>query len=91
MKYDLDKIKEIYGESSIYEIQDNIEELISNMKYLSKLGFKDIYDILSTHPYMFLIEENDFKEKVDKLITELGVEYVEKLDEDTSLWESIYE
>ena len=45
MKYDLDKIKEIYGESSIYEIQDNIEELVSNMKYLSKLGFTDIYDI----------------------------------------------
>lgn len=91
MKYDLDKIKEIYGESSIYELEDNIEELISNMKYLSSLGFSDIYDILSTHPYMFLINEVDFKDKVNNLINELGIEYIEKLDQDTSLWESIYE
>lgn len=91
MKNDLDKIKEIYGESSIYELQDNIEELISNMKYLSSLGFTDIYDIVSTHPYMFLIDEDDFKEKVDLLIKKLGVEYIEKLEEDTSLWENVYE
>ena len=91
MNYDLDKIKEIYGESAIYEFGDNIEELVSNMKYLSKLGFTDIYDIVSTHPYMFLMDEKDFKEKVNNLIKELGVEYIEKLDEDTSLWESIYE
>ena len=91
MKYDLDKIKEIYGESSIYELQDNIDELISNMKYLSKLGFNNIYDIVSTHPYMFLIDEENFKNKVDILISDLGVEYIEKLDEDTSLWERVYE
>ena len=91
MKYDIDKIKEIYGESSIYELEDNIDELVSNMKYLSKLGFTDIYDIVSTHPYMFLIEEKDFQEKVNNLIEKLGVEYIEKLDEDTSIWESIYE
>ena len=91
MKYDLDKIKEIYGESSIYELQDNIDELISNMKYLSKLGFNNIYDIVSTHPYMFLIDEEIFKNKVDILISDLGVEYIEKLDEDTSLWERVYE
>lgn len=91
MKYDLDKIKEIYGESSIYELQDNIEELVSNMKYLSKLGFTDIYDIVSTHPYMFLITEEEFQNKVNILINKLGIEYIEKLEEDTSLWESIYE
>lgn len=91
MKNDLDKIKEIYGESSIYELQENIEELISNMKYLSSLGFTDIYDIVSTHPYMFLIDEDEFQNKVNILIKELGVEYIEKLEEDTSLWEKVYE
>ena len=40
---------------------------------------------------MFLMEEEDFKDKVNNLIKELGVEYIEKLDEDNSLWESIYE
>ena len=89
MKLDLDKIKEIYGEKIIYQLDDNIEELISNMKYLLHLGFDDVYDIVSLYPYMFIMDEDLFREKVDILINNLGVEYKEKLSLDTSLWEEV--
>ena len=49
-------------------LNDNIESLTNNMNYLCKLGFADVYDIVSLYPYMFLIdEENEFKEKVNNL------------------------
>ena len=63
MILDLDKIREIYGDSSIEELNDNIETLSNNMNYLIKLGFDDVYDMVSLYPYMFLIEEETFKEK----------------------------
>ena len=40
MILDLDKIREIYGDSSIEELNDNIETLSNNMNYLIKLGFE---------------------------------------------------
>ena len=91
MILDLDKIREIYGDSSIEELNDNIETLTNNMNYLFKLGFDDVYDTVSLYPYMFLIDEDIFKEKVNTLIDSLGFDYLEKLAEDTSLWESVNE
>ena len=91
MILDLDKVREIYGDSSIEELNDNIETLTHNMNYLIKLGFDDVYDTVSLYPYMFLIEEETFKEKVNKLIENLGYDYIEILEEDTSLWENVNE
>ena len=91
MILDLDKIREIYGDSSIEELNDNIETLSNNMNYLIKLGFGDVYDRVSLYPYMFLIEEKTFKEKVNELIDNLGYDYIEILEEDTSLWENVNE
>ena len=91
MILDLDKVREIYGDSSIEELNDNIETLTHNMNYLIKLGFDDVYDTVSLYPYMFLIDEDIFKEKVNSLIDSLGFAYLEKLTEDTSLWENVNE
>ena len=91
MILDLDKIREIYGDSSIEELNDNIETLTHNMNYLIKLGFDDAYDTVSLYPYMFLIDEETFKEKVNNLIDSLGFDYIEKLAEETSLWENVNE
>lgn len=91
MILDLDKIREIYGDSSIDELNDNIETLTHNMNYLIKLGFDDVYDTVSLYPHMFLIEEKTFKEKVNELIDNLGYDYIEILEEDTSLWENVNE
>ena len=91
MKLDLEKISFIYGESSIYEFKDNVEKLANNINYLSKIGFSDVYDIVALYPYLFIIEENEFKEKIDYLINKLGVEFIEKLEQDTNLWEIVNE
>ena len=91
MNINFNKIQKIYGTSTIIEFQENKEELIENIKYLNKLGFDNIEDIIELFPYMFLIERENFKEKVNELIGKLGIDYLEKLNEDTSLWENVNE
>ena len=89
MKLNLDKIEEIYGQSSIYEFYENKENVTTNINYLTSKGFKDVYDIVETYPYIFIIEPEEFKKKVSNLIEHLGVEYIEKLEEDFTLWGEI--
>lgn len=91
MEIDLEKIKEIYGNSSIYEISDNIDELKENMKYLYNLGIEDVLNIIELYPYMFLQERDVFKEKVDELINSLGDNYLEELSNDFNLWSNVDE
>ena len=91
MEIDLEKIREIYGNSSIYEISDNIDELKANMKYLYNLGIEDVLNVIELYPYMFLQERDIFKEKVDNLIDKLGTDYIEKLSEDFNLWSEVDE
>ena len=91
MKLNLKKIQEIYGNSAIYEIENHLDIIVNNMNYLVSLKFNNVYSILETNPYMFLYDNNRFKEKVNNLIQKLGVEYIEKLDNDISLWGEIYD
>ncbi len=86
MKINFKKIMEVYGTNSIYQFKENIEDLESNINYLLKLGFEDVYDIVELYPYMFLMCEDIFKEKVNALINKLGIEYLDILEEDTTLW-----
>ena len=89
MKLDLGKIREIYGDNTLYEFQDNVEELTANMNYLLKLGFENIYDIVECNPYIFITEENLFKKRVNRLITSLGIDYEDRLNNDITLWSII--
>lgn len=91
MGIDIDKILEIYGNSSIYEINDNMDELKANMKYLYDKGIEDVLNIIELYPYMFLQDRNTFKEKTDNLLNKLGVDYIEKLSEDFNLWSEVDE
>lgn len=86
MNFDLEAIKEIYGKNAIYEIKDHIEDVTSNMCFLSSIGFENIFDILEMNPYMFMYSPMIFKEKVNKLLDKIGFDYLEKLDNDISLW-----
>ncbi len=86
MKLDIEKISEIYGENTVYEVKDHIEDIASNMYFLSSIGFSDVFSILETNPYMFLYVPPIFKEKVNNLLDKLGYDYLEKLDNDISLW-----
>lgn len=89
MEIDLEKLEEIYGKSLVKEMHDDIENLIENMKYLNKLEFNDIYDIIEINPYLFLIDNNEFIKRINDLITSLGIEYLQILAEDTSYWGKI--
>lgn len=89
MEINLEKLEEIYGKSLVKEMHDDIENLIENMKYLDKLEFDDIYDIIEINPYLFLIDNNEFIKRINDLITSLGIEYLQMLAEDTSYWGNI--
>ncbi len=89
MEINLEKLEEIYGKSLVKEMRDDIENLIENMKYLDKLEFDDIYDIIEVNPYLFLIDNNEFIKRINNLITSLGIEYLQILAEDTSYWVNI--
>ena len=89
MEINLEKLEEIYGKSLVKEMRDDIENLIENMKYLDKLEFDDIYDIIEVNPYLFLIDNNEFIKRINDLITSLGIEYLQILAEDTSYWGNI--
>lgn len=89
MEINLEKLEEIYGKSLVKEMRDDIENLIENMKYLDKLEFDDIYDIIEVNPYLFLIDNNEFIKRINNLITSLGIEYLQILAEDTSYWGNI--
>lgn len=86
MELDLNKIEDIYGTSVIIEIQDNIDSVISNLKYLVSINISDVYEVFNNYPFLF-IEDNDiFREKIDTFINRLGINYRELLDNDMSLW-----
>ena len=89
MEINLEKLEEIYGKSLVKEMRDDIENLIENMKYLDKLEFDDIYDIIEVNQYLFLIDNNEFIKRINNLITSLGIEYLQILAEDTSYWGNI--
>ena len=89
MEINLEKLEEIYGKSLVKEMRDDIENLIENMKYLDKLEFDDIYDVIEVNPYLFLIDNNEFIKRINNLITSLGIEYLQILAEDTSYWGNI--
>ena len=86
MKLDTDKLKEIYGESILYDIKENLEDITDNMNYLKTKKFTDIYDIFEKNPYLFFNTPDIFQNKVNNLIEKLGVDYIEKLDNNYNLW-----
>ncbi len=83
---DLDRLKEIYGESILYDFKDNIDDIVDNMNYLISRGFKNVDDVFEINPYLFLSSQDMIEEKLDQLMATLGVDYIEKLENDYSLW-----
>lgn len=86
MKIDFEKIEEIYGNSVIEEIKNNSKDILENIKYLKELNINDIEDVFERYPLIFICDKNEFKNKVDKLISKIGINYVDMLDNDMELW-----
>lgn len=89
MNIDFGKISELYGESGLEVCRDNVDYLVDNINYLRRLGFEDYEEIIERYPLAFIEEPSIVKEKLDNLIKRLGVEYLEILSEDISLFEEL--
>ena len=86
---DIEKIKEIYGDSVIALIKQNIDDISINIKYLKKLGFTDIEDIFERYVYIFIEDNDSFKSKINKFINIIGENYVSILENNMELWEKL--
>lgn len=86
---DFDKISEIYGGEVLREMQENMDEVIKNVNYMYMLEFNDVEDIFEREILLFLYDHDTFKDKLNKLIYKLGLNYVEKIENDLSLLESL--
>ena len=90
MYIDLNKIKEIYGIDTLTLIKENIKDIINNIKYLERLGFKDTEDIFERYTLIFIEEPIIFKEKINKLINKLGNNYINLIENDLSKLEELF-
>ena len=87
MDIDFSLIKEVYGEDILLSCSENIEDLVSNISYLVKLGFFEVNEIVERYPIVFLCDKDEFKERVDKLILDVG--NIEEFSYNMSLWEAL--
>lgn len=89
MNFDLDKIIKIYGEEYINLIKENMEDVKANLKYLIEIGFYDVEDIFERYTPIFIYDNQNFKNKVKKLVKRLGFNYVELIENDLGLLEEL--
>lgn len=89
MNINVDKIREIYGIDVLNLVRDNIKNIIKNIRYLEQLGFDDVEDIFERYTLIFMDEPVYFKEKINKLINKLGINYVELIENDLGLLDEL--
>lgn len=89
MNIDFNKISDTYGNSVIELVRDNIEDVNENINYMIRLGFTDIEDIFERYTLIFIDTPSTFKEKINKLINELGSNYVDIIENDLFILEKL--
>ena len=88
MQINYNKILELYGIELFDDIKNNSDIVINNINYLSSIGIIDISDVFERYPYIFLLDNDIFIKNVDELTKSLS-NYIEELNNDTSLWEML--
>lgn len=86
---DLEKIGTIYGDEVLEDIQSNMDEVIKNINYMYKLNFDDVEDIFERETLLFLYDNKTFVRKLNGLIKTLGITYVDDIENDLSLLETL--
>lgn len=81
----IDDIVDTYGSSIKKDIVDNKEIVMDNYNYLKSLNVISLDEIFTRYIIMFLDE--DFKKKINDLILKLGEDYIEKIEEDLSIFD----
>ncbi len=89
MQIDFYKIKEVYGEETIGLILDNLDDVLDNLKYFESLGFTDSLDIFERCVFVFIDEFDCFKDKINKLILTLGVDYIDIIENNIDILEGL--
>ena len=89
MEINYKKILEIHGMDIVNQIKENAKDIVYNMDYLTTLEFTDVIDIFERYPQIFICDKNEFKEKVNNFVKQLGINYVELLENDMGLWENL--
>ncbi len=89
MNFNIEKIMEIYGDSTADLISENVDDIVDNLMYLKKLEFDDIEDIFERYVFIFVEDSKTFRKKVNKLINRLGEDYVSVLEENMNIWEEM--
>ena len=85
---DMKILEENFDKERINQINmDNISEIF---KYLNESGIYYLKDLFLTSLDLFLLPSNEFINKFEKLKDKLGNDYVDKLGEDSSLIEIMY-
>lgn len=88
MNINYEKLLNLYGINMLDEIKDNLKDVINNINYLSSIGIIDVIDVFERYPMLFLYDKITFINKVNTLTNSIP-NYIEELDKDISLWESL--
>ena len=88
MQINYNKILELYGIEVFEDIKNSSDIVINNINYLSSIGIIDISEVFERYPYIFLLDNDIFIKNVDGLTKSLD-NYIEDLNNDTSLWERL--
>lgn len=87
LKFDLEKMSEIYGDEIKEIILENMDIIEKNAETLKKFKFNDIEGLFERCPAFFFNFPNKFTEKIEKLKKELGENYAEEIENDVNLIE----
>ena len=89
LNIDFERMKEIYGDEIEEIISENIDIIEKNIRFLNDLKFEDAEGIFEMYPDLFMNFPKKFEEKILKLKDQLGENYVEIIENDTSVLENI--
>ena len=83
----LENIIDTYGEDIKEDILENKDIVLENYNFLQELNIISVDEIFQRYIKIFLDE--NFKNKVNKLISNLGEDYIEKIEENISIFDSL--
>ena len=89
LNIDINKMKEVFGDEIEDIINENIDIVEKNIKFLKELKFEDAEEMLEMYPELFMNFPKKFEEKILKLKKELGDNYIEIIENDMSILEKI--
>jgi hypothetical protein len=90
LEISLDTIAEIYGNDVVDTMAQMYWDVVANIEHLISLGFgEDVSDICNRYGILLSYSTEFFCDQVSKLVCSIGENYVEKMGEDMSCWESI--